>query len=534
MINGKKRQIQLNWLYSTNCPDCEIAAEILSMTYTRIYEASKIPKKELSSIHNIQVPKKLLQGNDRMSRIALEVYKVIKRNGPMFHQELTEKLNLNVRPEEITRALNKKLEEEGFVKEAGETPIRIEFKCSNKNCRIKRGEKKLDRQDLNKLTELDQMIPFYFFPKEELYYNSERFLTQRPGTESIDRLFTNRNKIALSILIEEIEKLQIGKDARDVFLLCFTAILEHACKMERPNKKGWGVKNYIIHPIFLEQNVLHIFKSRFDSIIKGKEEANKEIGDFFQESENPTDVIINKANVCFLNCDARNLPIDDCSVDYVFTDPEYGHSIQYYELSQLGASWLSLENNWKDEIVVNPRQKKTVDIYRDMLCEAFKEIHRILKRDKYLTVTFHSREIKYWNALMYAIQIAGFKYVTAVYQIPQREYTNWLYAKNPGEMTGDIYVTFYKPRTKLRFRIEDINIDRIVSDVVLPEAKQIILLHNNQATFNQLVRGITLSLINRGLMHNSEIRDLNYMEIFDECFERLGRAKVWRLKKEKR
>ncbi|MCD6318419.1 hypothetical protein J7M02_05080, partial [Candidatus Aerophobetes bacterium] len=535
LVKNKKKRIGLEWLYSTRCPRCRNTAEVLSMTYMRIYEASKIPKREVLVIDDMEIPKKIVQGDDKMSQIALEIYKVIKAEGPISHKELIAKLNLDVRPEEITRAINDRLESPGFIKEVGETPIVIEFKCSNRDCPMRRGVKRLDKEDIDKLQRLNEITPFYFFPKKKLSYGSRRFLTQRPGTESIDKLFTSRNKIALSVLGREIKNLKVEKNIKDTLLLCFAAILEHVCKMERPNKKGWGVKNYIVHPIFLEQNVLHVFKNRFNAIMKGKEEANREIGDFFQESENPGDLINDKANVCFLNEDARNLPIDDCSVDYVFTDPEYGDSIQYYELSQLGASWLGLENDWKNEIVVNPKQGKATDIYRDMLCEAFKEIYRVLKPDKYMTVTFHSREIKYWNALMYAIQVTGFRYVTAVYQIPQREYTNWIYAKNPGEMTGDIYVTFYKPKVKPLPHVKGININRIVSDIILPKARQIILLHNGQATFNQLVRGITLSLIDKGLMHNSKVRDLNYIKIFDEHFERLTRrAKIWRLKREER
>jgi len=109
------------------------------------------------------------------------------------------------------------------------------------------------------------------------------------------------------------------------------------------------------------------------------------------------------------------------------------------------SSWLKIFNDWEKEIVVNPRQNKDVAKYRDMLVDAFMECFRVLKPGRYMTVTFHSREIKYWNSLLYAISIAGFKYVDAVYQPPPKEYTDWLYARNPGKMSGDIYITFMKP-----------------------------------------------------------------------------------------
>lgn len=535
LVNGKKQEFEISWFYSTSCPNCKSIAEILSVTYTRIYETSDVSEDQLLVMGDIKVPKRLVEDDGKMSQIALEVYKMIEERGPISHQRLIENLSLNVRAEEITKAINFKLEKKGLIKEVGETPISIEFRCSNKVCGVRRGEKKLDEDDVNKFKQLNKMRSCYFTPKEALSYDSERFFTQRPGTERVDKLFTVRNRIVLSIVREEIKKLEVEKNVKEVLLLCLAAILEHVCKMERPNKKGWGVKNYIIHPIFLEQNVLYVFKNRFKSIIKGKEEAHREIGKFFQESNNPAGVISGEGNVCFLNEDARRLPISDCAVDYIFTDPEYGDSIQYYELSKLGASWLGFDNDWESEIVVNPKQGKTIDIYRNMLCEAFKEAYRVLKPDRYMTVTFHSREIKYWNALMYAIQVAGFRYVSAVYQVPQKEYTNWIYTQNPGEMTGDIYVTFYKPVTKSLPSGEDTDINQVIDNVIVPQARQIILLHNGEATFDQLARGVTLSLIEKGLMHDSKIRDLRYVEIFDKYFERLGRAKIWRLRrKEKR
>lgn len=200
----------------------------------------------------------------------------------------------------------------------------------------------------------------------------------------------------------------------------------------------------------------------------------------------------------------------------------------------MASKWLKLETDWEKEIVVNMKQGKTPDVYRDALVEAFKQIYKILKTGRYMTVTFHSREIRYWNALMYAIQVAGFKYITSVYQTPQREYTNWLYRQNPGSMSGDIYITFFKP--VFRQSIEEIQIDveRIIQNIVLPEAREIILLHGGQATYNQLVRGITLRLINEGLMHKAEVRDLDYVKLFDFYFKRIGKIDIWGLKEQEK
>jgi len=417
------------------------------------------------------------------------------------------------RTEEITRAINELLEE-GEIVGIGEVPIRMRISCPHCG---KTYEKRPDEDDIKKIKEIETLKPAYYYPAQELKYpNGERFYTYRPGTESVDKLFTRRNLIALSILRHEILNLKVKNEIKRALLLCFASILYECSKMKRREAGSWGEKNYVIRPNFLELNVLHVFNNRFNRIIEGKREANEL-----------------KGTGLFLCNDARKLPLKDNSVDYVFTDPEYGESIQYYELSYMASCWLGFESDWKNEIVVNPKQGKDVYEYRRMLVEAFKEIYRVLKPGKYMTVTFHNREIKYWNALMYAILNAGFEYVDAIYQMPQREYTNWLYARNPGEMRGDVYITFRKPVEERKIEdIDFIKLQKIIRNIIVPEGKRIILLHGGFATYEQLARGITLELLRRGLLHSEEIESLNLERIFDDYFERVkGKGKVWTLKK---
>lgn len=514
--------IKYDWLYTTTCPkdgeEGKIREVIFTLTYKPIINKDRFSKLVITA-------RKL-----KTAKLAITLYKIMRKHKSITHPEAVKKAKKKVKvtPELYTRAINF-LEDFGLITNIGEIPTLIRFKCSNEKCKCK--EKTPDKQDIERLNIISHMRPDYFHPTDRLYYpNDERFLTKRPGTESVDKLFTKRTQIALSIIREEIDQLDAEDSVKESFLICFAAILEHVSKMQRPNKKGWDAKNYIIRPVFLEQNVFPVFKRRFRSIVSAKKEINREIGSFYKESVDPNRVIDEKANVCLLGLDVRELPLDVERVDYVFTDPEYGDSIQYYELSYMASSWLRLETDWKKEIVVNPKQGKTPEIYREALVEAFKKIHQVLKTGKYMTVTFHSREIKYWNALMYAIQVAGFRYVSSVYQTPQREYTNWLYRQNPGSMSGDIYITFLKPPFKQPVEEVEVDVDRIIQNLILPETREILLLHGGQATYNQLVRGVTLRLINEGLMHKPEIRDLDYVKLFDYYFKRIGKIDIWGLK----
>jgi len=523
-LDGKPTPIDYDWLYSTTCPADNMPATVCDVIYVLSYKPIE-NREKLSKL--VRVGRKR-----KVAKLAVALYKVISKHKQITHPEVVREAKARVAPEMYMRAI-RILEYFGLIVNVGETPTLIRYKCSNKRCKKK--EKEPKREDIAKLDEISRMTSTYYYPKDSLYYPSkERFLTKRPGTESVDKLFTKRTLIALSIIRNEIEQLDVEDSIKETLFLCFAAILEHVSKMQRPNKKGWDAKNYIIRPVFLEQNVYSVFETRFERIVAGKKEIEKEIASSYEESVAPLNVIDEKANVCFLEADARELSLPEEKVDYVFTDPEYGDSIQYYELSYMASKWLKLETDWKKEIVVNPKQGKTPDVYRDALVEAFKRVYKALKTGKSMTVTFHSREIKYWNALMYAIQVAGFKYISSVYQTPQKEYTNWLYRQNPGSMSGDIYITFYKPAIREPTEEIQVDVERVVQNIVLPEAREIILLHGGQATYNQLVRGITLRLINEGLMHKAEIRDLDYVKLFDTHFKRLGKIDIWGLRQDEK
>ena len=77
---------------------------------------------------------------------------------------------------------------------------------------------------------------------------------------------------------------------------------------------------------------------------------------------------------------------------------------------------------------------------------------------------------------------------------------------------------------------ESVDVHRIIVNIILPVARRTIMLHGGEATYDQLVRNITLELLRRGLLHRKEILRLDYEKIFDRHFQRIGRAKRWRIR----
>jgi DNA modification methylase len=533
-INGASREkILLSEIYETICPDCHQKAEVLGVVYSRKY-TYKEPKDKDAYIdkHGKKYPRSLLKTSEKMAKVALEIFEQLRKCGELFHDELVEKTKkLKVRPEEITRAINDILVGQNIITVEDDIAISIEYHCKTDKCIKKKLIKTPDPRDLENIKLFNKLDKTAYCPKMELKYDGNRFLTYRPGTETIANLFTSRNIIALSFIKEFIEAIDNDKLKKNL-LLCFAAILEHVSKMQRPNKKGWTVKNYIIHPTYYEMNVFNAFLNRLGLLKKAKVEFNKEIKNNLRFAKN-FEALESNGTIMVLNKDILGVSLPSGRIDYIFTDPEYGPSVQYYELSQMASAWLGIETDWRNEIVVNKNQQKDLEKYRDLLTAAFEKCYAFLKPNGHMTVTFHSREIKYWNALMYSIQTAGFKYVDSIYQIPQKEYTNWIYARNPGEMNGDVYVTFKKPPVSFIDKEKGIDFQSYIEKKLVPHCQEIINIHGGSATYNQLVRGISLFLIQEGLMHNPYFRDLNYeIQVFDIYFDRVGNQKVWENKKE--
>ena len=121
-----------------------------------------------------------------------------------------------------------------------------------------------------------------------------------------------------------------------------------------------------------------------------------------------------------LNGNSADLPIPDCSVDAVVTDPPYFDFVHYSELSDFFFAWLSpiLKDRYKgfersnsshaDEV-----QHKDPRAFARHLCLVFSECHRVLKEDAVLTFSFHHSRPEGWAAIYEAVTSAGLSFVAA-------------------------------------------------------------------------------------------------------------------------
>ncbi len=384
------------------------------------------------------------------------------------------------------------------------TPIKIYYYCYN--CK-KKLDKKPDNEDLRLIKKVEKMDILYWYPTQRLAYNGEDFKegTHDPNIDSVDKLFTKRNLISLTIIFDAISKIKDEK-IKQIFLFAFTSMSHLASKMTpvrptRPMSSFWAMHRYWIPPIFMESNVWHLFDSAVygtQGIIEGKTDSNNQIK-YYKEAKKFDD-LNDGANIFLKTHNALELTqiIPKDSVDYVFTDPPYGGAVQYFELSTLWASWLKIDLNYKDEVTINKQQNKDFDYYHKMLTAAFKQVYDVLKRGKYMTVTFHSTDIKVWTSIIKAVVLAGFDLEKIVYQPPARPSAKGL-LQPYGSAVGDYYIRFKKPEAEKKLTESEVSQERY-ERIVVEAAKRILAERGEPTMYQYILNGIIVELKQEGAL----------------------------------
>ncbi len=251
-------------------------------------------------------------------------------------------------------------------------------------------------------------------PTKKLIKNSR--INVKEGMSVYD-LFTPRNALALSMLLEEINKIQ-DIELKDFFRFCFTACSGQASKMvfvinNRKKMKGehtvskrkevgsWVI-GYWIPKEHFEINAWNCFENRYKKILKAKKE-------FFQSKlnvkyvKNFKGIENNQGNILLINdsCYTALLKLPDNSIDYVITDPPHGDRLPYLELSMMWNDWLGFDVNMDNELVVSDAKTrdKTVTEYMVLLEKILVEINRVLKNTKYFTLMFNNYDQQVWRKL---------------------------------------------------------------------------------------------------------------------------------------
>jgi 16S rRNA G966 N2-methylase RsmD len=239
----------------------------------------------------------------------------------------------------------------------------------------------------------------------------------------VSDLFTRRALVGLSLLLHEIRQIT-DPAVKETLELCFTASLPQASKMvfviRRRGKNsgkqahvktqvGSWVIGYWIPDEHFEVNVWRCFENRFQRILKGKHDANNI--PCATEYCTTQALIAAEHGYCVMAASATRLPVESSSVDYVFIDPPHGNRIPYLELSLMWNAWLGFPTDWENEIIVSEAKTRCKDLqdYQERLSAALRELWRVLKPEKYLSIAFNSLNDDTWFSLLSVCLEAGFE-----------------------------------------------------------------------------------------------------------------------------
>lgn len=151
----------------------------------------------------------------------------------------------------------------------------------------------------------------------------------------------------------------------------------------------------------------------------------------------------------------HNRVTPDNSVDYIFTDPPFGHNIMYSELNFISESWLRVKTKNDDEAIENKSQGKDVQAYMHLMTDAFKDYYRILKPGKWITVEFSNPSAAIWNAIQTAFQTAGF--VVANVSSFDKIHGGQKSMRYTTTVKEDLIITGYKPSSEMLSTVKSNN-----------------------------------------------------------------------------
>jgi rubredoxin len=322
------------------------------------------------------------------------------------------------------------------------------------------------------------------------------------GITHLHHFFTPREHLFVAALLHHIEKYP-DNNLRKMLLFALTASLPYTSRMRRfrADRKGGGPLSgtLYISSLITPPHVLKTFRRNASTI-----------------ANSLTPPVDPRRGHVISTQDAGHLRhIPNSSVDYIFTDPPFGHNFDYSELNFFWEGMLGVVTNQKTEAIVSASQKKGLDEYRQLMERSFSEYYRILKPGRWMTVEFSNTKASVWNAIQSALERSGFV-VANVASLDKKQHS-FKAVMTPTAVKqdlgiSDLVISAYKPNGGLedRFRLESGTEDG-VWDFVRTHLKQlpvfvskdgqaeIIAERQNYLLFDRMVafhvqRGVTVPL----------------------------------------
>lgn len=353
-------QKEIDWLYETKCDRCDGIAQTTSVICSQIFKCPRCLEK--TTLYDcVEADAVTLKGKPKKVNVCPRCHK----KGHI----------------EIIRSQGEK---HGFI------PVLVNYRCLNgcspaKSSRTHNDSSATKRAyfekfDLGKLKEIDSkriphpypvgfsMTEFSRYQRDALFYY---------GVKEAADLFTKRNLWALAAIMDAASAIDC-----DTLKFCFSAMCLFVSRMHQDNSGTGGnitKGTYYLPQVFKDMQVLDAFERKWNAITKGIEELNS---------------LDANSDLSISTQDCRKLDVIPAnSIDYIFTDPPYSHTVQYGELNFVWEAWLGFDTKWHhEEIIVNHERGRSAAEWAEMMRAAMAECFRVLKPGRWLTLCFHDEE----------------------------------------------------------------------------------------------------------------------------------------------
>ncbi len=298
----------------------------------------------------------------------------------------------------------------------------------------KKYSKKPDDEDLKLIQDISDYKNPYYEPHQRIPDGVKTAELLRDGYTDISSLYTKRNLFVFSSLWEKSKDCPILRFAITAVLVKTGSLLHNVGIKDGKINLAGALPNALYVPsILAERNVFELLRGKLEDIIGiGPDKLHYCCGQVVSAT------------------DASN--IADNSVDYIFTDPPFGHNLMYSELNIVHEGWLNLFTDNKEEAIENSKQNKSVNDYSDLMAKAFAEYYRILKPGRWMTVEFSNTAAAVWNALQNSLTRSGF--AIALVRGLDKKQGSFNAQTTLTAVKQDLVITCYKPSEELVERIQ--------------------------------------------------------------------------------
>lgn len=323
------------------------------------------------------------------------------------------------------------------IRQAKQVPVLINY-----NVGKGRYEKAPDAFDLALIKKIEDADIPYWFPADQM---PKGFNTEQPkvshGFTHTHHFYTKRNLWVLSAFASCCKSDSV--EFKSLLKFVLTGILQISSKQSgfrydsrNPKNVAGGIlKGTLYIPSLVREG--SIFEN-FGRRLRGILSMLNALGD-------------ERASFIFASS-TSDIPLSDDAVDYIFLDPPFGANINYSELNFIWESWLSVLTNNKSEAVENKVQGKSLNEYRHLMTDCFREVFRVLKPGRWMTVEFSNTKASVWNSIQTALTEAGF--VIANISALDKKQGSFKAVTTPTAVKQDLIISAYKPNGGLEKRFE--------------------------------------------------------------------------------